>query len=139
MRKANLALMAAIVASLSLIGCGGGTTAGAAANPFQGTYSGNWSSTQDQTGTATVDVDSQGHLTGTLVNTTLDISGTVTGTTTPSGNFTGTVTYPEGTPSTINGTLQLAGNGDVVGELHQTVNGSAVRIDLSLQRQQGQL
>jgi hypothetical protein len=127
-----LVIPAALLGLASIVGCGSTSTG----NPFRGDWSGSYTGTNpdnsQQVGTLSLTVTSAGIVTGTLVNTTLGVSGAVTGTISSGGALTSTFTIGgvNGT-SDLNGTLVLT-NGIATGTLAQSGAAGSASIAVNL-------
>ncbi|MGI4790061.1 MAG: hypothetical protein ACRYFS_14565 [Janthinobacterium lividum] len=132
-RQMTTAAIGASLIALFLAGCGGGggndsTPTVATNSPFAGTYIGTFTTTNPQSGTLNVTVATNGTLTGSGENTTVNEAETISGTVANSGSASVTFVYPTFT-ATASGTVAFSSNGHLDGTLTQSTGGS-VTIDL---------
>lgn len=109
-------------------GCGGSGVS--TPSPFAGTWNGSW--TANDVGTGSITVATNGAVTGTLHDTTANADGTVTGSISNAGTISGVVHYSGVPNTTLTGTMAIAGNGHLTGNLTQSdgVNSIGVSFDL---------
>ncbi len=126
----------AALSGMILVGCGGGSSSPSTRSPFAGAYSGTFSAVtqgQNQNGTLSATVGTDGKLTGSSTNTTVGATATVTGSVSNSGALTTTLTFPNAT-YTASGTVSKNSAGHMVGSLTQysgNTNFGTITIDLT--------
>lgn len=106
-------------------GGGGGGTVGAP-TPFTGSWAGTWNSQSlGQSGNMSLVVANDGHVTGQSSNTTTGLSGgVIEAQVDPSGNFSGTSTYPGQQSTGLRGSLALTDSTHMDAQVIQTINGT---------------
>jgi len=86
----------ACVVGFGTFGCGGSSSGTVTTSPYLGSYSGTFTTSKGQTGTAEFSVASNGDVSGTLHNNTTGQTGTINGSVDSSGNVNITSTYSSG-------------------------------------------
>lgn len=115
-----------VVAALVLVGCGG--SGGADESEFIGLWAGDWQAPGFSTsGTAELNVDAGGAITGTTITTGVSGTGTITGSINGDGDVTATLNWPGLSAITASGNLStdgsnLTGSLTTTGSNPQTVN-----------------
>lgn len=130
MRKAFLASALLLV---GLVGCGGSGGGSVANSLFAGHWTGTYTTTGSQNGTADITIGTNGHVTGSGHNNTLNIDFGITGDIDNTGAVTGNLTG--GLAGTLDGTLTIGGNGHLTGALNQHVNNQTITANFDLIKQ----
>ncbi len=97
------------IAAVTLAGCGGATAPSNILNPYTGAWSGTWTSaTLNQGGTNTFTVFADGSVTGSYVNTNLNLTGNLVGTIDAAGNLNATVGFGASGNYTLKGNVVIS-------------------------------
>jgi|GEM_PF-5350787 len=97
---------ALVAGAFVLSSCGG--SGSAAPSPFQGSFSGSWTSNGADSGTATVKVSPGGSFTGQEADTTTNVDGSVVGELQNDGDFKGTVQVTGHSAIAASGQFQIS-------------------------------
>lgn len=117
-----------------IVGCGGSPNN--LFNPFEGSYSGAWTSQElSQSGATQVTIARDGVVTGTVTETSSGSVAVLEGNITSSGVISCTVQYPGQAASTLFGTLQADVDGNLSGDLIQNINGTDYVVSYTYQKQ----
>ncbi len=104
-------------------------------SPFFGDYTGTWvSNGLSNNGTATLLIDTDGQVRGTVHNNSTDSDGVLTGGIEDDGEVNATVKYPGEAVISLSGTLISDGSGNLSGNLVQRKDGVNNDISLNLDR-----
>lgn len=129
------ALRCSLVCAVAVLmaGCGGsgsGTSTSVGSNIFTGNYAGTYSTTQASgSGAATVTVNSDGTVTGTVVDPTSG-SGSLSGIVSNLGAASGSLTFPQVGSYSYTGSFVLASK-NLTASLDETVNGTVYKVTIT--------
>ena len=98
-----------VCVGLALTGCGGGGGGSVVPSPFAGTFSGTFTTSSGQNGTANMTVSSSGNMVGTIHNNTVSADGTVSGHIDNAGNASGSYRYSPDPAVSFTGVMNLSG------------------------------
>jgi len=132
--KKLIVMCLVIIVTAVLVGCGGSGSSSSPNNnntsslaKFVGSWSGPWvpaTGGPSGTGTVTMQIASNGSLTGTTLNTSSNFSTTFTGSISSSGVFTAQNNEGASGTTTLTGTLSLNAQNQIVGVIQDSSSGS---------------
>lgn len=126
----KLGLFAVLVAAVfTLISCAGANND--APSPFQGNFTGTWISDATDSGTASVNVTSEGTFSGEEMDTTINLHGIISGHIDSDGTVTGAIHPDGGSSEGASGVFQLT-NGNTT--LSGTLTSNGVHYTYTLHR-----
>ena len=109
-------------------GCGGNGSSPSQPSPYNGNYTGNWTSSSGDIGSAQMDIAQSGSFTGTIDDTTASMTGTLKGSITNSGNMNVTVSFTGRASYSGTGMFTKDNAGDVSGTITSTNSGKTTTV-----------
>ena len=118
--KKNILLLLALI----FLNC---SSSNSSSSPFIGNWAGTWTDPVTlESGAISITIDTNGNVTGSVRNTTLNMNGEVGGTVDDNGNANFTYTYPGPTTYTETGAVSINSSTQLVGNLNEYLGGTLI-------------